>query len=242
MFSERLLSIFEMVAAHERSGGERGLLCAVATEITGVDAASIALWSDELPLSRFCASDAMARSLLDLEMTVGEGPCTESIDGDMMVNEVDLTSTSSRRWMLFTPGALAIGARAAFGFPVRIGVIRLGVLCLYSVTSGELNDDQTTDALLMALVVGRGIVALQAGAQPEDLSHELQSEATLDFSVHQAAGMVAVQAAMSISSALIALRMRAFTTSESLSSVAARVISRTLRFDVAEQEWIEGGQ
>ena len=107
MFSERLLSIFEMVAAHERSGGERGLLCAVATEITGVDAASIALWSDELPLSRFCASDAMARSLLDLEMTVGEGPCTESIDGDIMVNEVDLTSTSSRRWMLFTPGALA---------------------------------------------------------------------------------------------------------------------------------------
>jgi len=91
-------------------------------------------------------------------------------------------------------------------------------------------------------VVGRGIVALQAGAQPEDLSHELQSEATLDFSVHQAAGMVAVQAAMSISSALIALRMRAFTTSESLTSVAARVISRTLRFDVAEQEWIEGGQ
>jgi len=242
MFSDRLLSIFEMMAARERSGTERGLLCAVATEITGVSAAAIALCADDLPLTRFCASDAMARSLMDLEMTVGEGPCSESLGGDVMVNQVDLESTSSARWIFYTPQALALGARATFAFPVRIGVIRLGVLCLYSETPGELSDEQMTDALLMASVVGRGIVALQAGARPESLSQELQNEATFDFSVHQAAGMVAVQAAISISNALIALRMHAFSTTRSLSNVAARVINRTLRFDFTRQEWIEETQ
>jgi GAF domain-containing protein len=239
MFSDRLLSIFEMMAARERSGSERGLLCAVASEITGVSAAGIALSADDLPLTRFCTSETLSRSLIDLEMTVGEGPCSESLNGDVMVHESDLTSPSSERWILFTPQALALGARAVFAIPVRIGVIRLGVLCLYNETAGELSDEQTTDALLVASVVGRGIVALQAGARPESLSHELQSEANFDFSVHQAAGMVAVQASLSISSALIALRMHAFSCAESLSSVSARVISRALRFDFGLQEWIE---
>jgi hypothetical protein len=91
----------------------------------------------------------------------------------------------------------------------------------------------------MASVVGRGIVALQAGASPDTLSDELQREANFDFTVHQAAGMVAVQASISIASALIALRMHAYSTSEDLSAVSARVISRQLRFDAQQQEWIE---
>lgn len=239
MFSERLLSIFEMMSARERSGTERGLLCAVATEITGVSAATISLCADDLPMTRFCASDATAESLIDLEMTVGEGPCSECLRDDVIVTEDDLNSPQSTRWILFTPQALALGVRAAFAFPVRIGVIRLGVLCLYNTAGGHLSDEQATDALLMASVVGRGIVALQAGAPAEGLSQELQREASFDFSVHQAAGMVAVQGSMSISNALVALRMHAFSTSQSLSKIADRVIRRHLGFDSVRLEWIE---
>ncbi len=118
-------------------------------------------------------------------------------------------------------------------------MIRYGALGLYSVESGELNDEQLTDALLMASVIGRGVVALQAGARLETLSEELQREATFDFSVHQAAGMVSVQASISISSALIALRMHAFALSEAVVDVAARIIARRLIFDAGLQEWVE---
>jgi hypothetical protein len=159
---------------------------------------------------------------------------------DAIVAEPDLTSSTAAQWMLYTPQALASGAQAVFGFPIRIGVIRLGVLSLFCVEAGELSDSQLSDALLMASVVGRGIVALQAGAHPDSLSDELQNEATFDFSVHQAAGMVAVQATISIASALIALRMHAFSSAESLSSISSRVIVRRLRFDGTAQEWIEG--
>ena len=238
MFSERLLAIFAMMAAHKRSGGERGILCSVAKEVTGVDATSIALSIDDASLIGYCASDAMARSLVDLEITVGEGPCSQAVLTDSVVTCADLRAPGVD-WMLFTPEAVGLGARSLVAVPIRIGVIRYGALCFYNVEPGELSDEQSADILLMATVVGRGIVALQAGVEPETLSEELQSEAAFDFSVHQAAGMVAVQASISISNALVSLRMHAFALSEAIADVAARVIARELHFDPRIQEWIE---
>lgn len=239
MYSERLITIFELMASRERSGGERGLLCAVAAEITVASSAGIALAVQHRSLTRFCASDVLAEELIDLEITLGEGPCRETLDTDDAVTEGNLEFTRIPQWMLYTPSALTVGARGVFGFPIRIGAIRMGVLCLYQKLPGQLSEEQCTDALLMASVIGRGIVALQAGAQPGTLSAELQREATFDFSVHQAAGMLSVQASIDISSALVALRMHAFSLSENLSSVCARVIDRRLQFDSHVQEWRE---
>ncbi|HEY5302860.1 MAG TPA: hypothetical protein VIJ86_02250 [Acidimicrobiales bacterium] len=238
MFSDRLLSVFEMMASRERRGVEREVLCAVAAEITGVDAAAIALAADELPMTKFCTSDLLAGSLVDLEITVGEGPGTKTLATDAIVSEPDLAATTESGWMFYTPQALATGARSVFGFPVRIGMIRLGVLCLYGLEPGDLSNEQLSDALLMASVVGRGIVALQAGAPPHTLANELQREATFDFSVHQAAGMIAVQASLSIANALVTLRMHAFSTTKSLAHISSQIISRDLRFDATSQEWI----
>ncbi len=239
MFSKRLIAIFELMASRERSGGENGLLCSVAAEITAVSAAGVALATSRDALLCFCASSDVANSLIELEITVGEGPCLLTLDGQDSIAEEDLRTSRNSRWMLYTPTALEEGIRSVFGFPIRIGGIRLGVLCLYQTTPGPLSEGQFTDALLMASVIGRGIVALQAGARPETLSGELQREAAFDFSVHQAAGMVAVQASIDISSALVALRMHAFSLSESLSSVCARIINRQLLFDPRRSEWLE---
>ena len=242
MFSERLLTIYEKMAAGGAVGVGRGLLCSVAAEVTGSDAASIVLVADDAAMRPFCASDDFARSLVDLEMTVGEGPHHLAHANDAMVNVSDLEKVRTTDWMLYLPSSLALGARAVVGVPVRIGVIRFGVLCLFRREPGEMSEDQLTDAFLMASVVGRGIVALQAGAKPESLSEEFLNEASFDFTVHQAAGMVAVQASTSLASALIALRMYAFSASQTLADVSARVVARQLRFVVGGQEWIEEGR
>ncbi len=239
MFSKRLLTIYELLAMRERSGGENGLLCSVAAEVVAVGAAGVALATSRGSLLCFCASNEMANNLIELEITVGEGPCHLTLDGEESIAEEDLRASRNSRWMLYTPTALEEGIRSVFGFPIRIGGIRLGVLCLYQTTPGPLSEGQFTDALLMASVIGRGIVALQAGARPEMLSSELQRDAAFDYSVHQAAGMVAVQASIDISSALVALRMHAFSLSESLSSVCARIIDRQLWFDPRRSEWLE---
>jgi GAF domain-containing protein len=239
MSSDRLLSIFEAMAKRERRGCERGSLCAVASEVTGVQGAVIVLANDDSRMTLFCSSNSFSRSLIDLEMTLGEGPCSETLVGDVTATEPDLAAPNAPKWILFAPESIALGARAVFGFPIRIGAIRLGVLCLYAKEPGELSYEQTTQALLMASVVGRGVIALQAGAPPDALSQELQNEATFDFSVHQAAGMVAIQAHMTISNALVSLRARAFSATDRLDNVAAKVIRRELRFDAGLDQWIE---
>ncbi len=239
MSSDRLLSIFEKIAEHERSGGEEGLLCAVAAEITKADGAGIALSTDDsTSMITYCASGDMARSFVDLEVTVGEGPCLRAVETDALVNCEDL-STLSDDWTLYAPEASAQGARSVTAVPVRIGAIRIGAMCLYNTEPGDLSDEQSSDAHLMASVVGRAVVAMQAGAPRDTLSEQLQNEASFDFSVHQAAGMVAVQASVSISNALQSLRMHAYALSETITSVSGRIVARQLSFDGDSQEWIE---
>ena len=233
------MSIFETMAIRERSDHGRGSLCAVASEVVDVKGAGIILANDELAMTQFCSSDPFASSLVDLEIAVGEGPCSESLVARATSSESDLTSTPASRWVFFTPQAFDLGARAVFGFPLRIGAIRLGALCLYSDRVGDLSEDQCADALLMASVVGRGVVALQAGAAPGALSDALKNEATFEFAVHQAAGMIAVQGHVDIGTALVLLRTRAFTVSERLNVVANEIISRQLRYDSSQRQWME---
>jgi acyl-CoA hydrolase len=81
---------------------------------------------------------------------------------------------------------------------------------------------------------------MQAGAPQDVIADELVREATFDFAVHQAAGMVSVQASMSVGDALVALRAHAFTTDRTSSELALRVVARDLRFDPETREWREG--
>ena len=83
--------------------------------------------------------------------------------------------------------------RAVFGFPLRVGTVRLGALNLYRDPPGPLSDDQHADALVMADVAARWVLEAQAGAPPGAVAEELEAGADFHFVVHNAAGMVSVQ-------------------------------------------------
>jgi hypothetical protein len=67
---------------------------------------------------------------------------------DRVVAEPALADPVTRRWLAFTPPALRAGARAVFGFPLRVGTVRLGALNLYRDRPGPLSGDQHADALI----------------------------------------------------------------------------------------------
>ncbi len=239
MTSERLLAIFDRMAQNERADHRCGGLCTVASDVLNISGAAIALSSTDRELVSFCSSNNTAQSLLDLEITVREGPTTDAATSEALVDERDLVTPTDQRWTFYRPGAIELGARAVFGFPVRIGAVRLGALGLFRDEPGELSDSQSIDGYLMASVIGRALVALQAGAGYETLSVALQRDAMLDFSVQQAAGMVAVQGAMSVESALVAMRAHAFTLDLPVSSIAASVVTLRLRYDPDTASWDE---
>jgi hypothetical protein len=95
---------------------------------------------------------------------------------DEVVLEPDLADPATPRWVAFTPPAVAAGARAVFGFPLRVGGVRLGALNLYRDRPGPLRDGQHADALVMADVAARWVLDVQAGPPPGGLAKWLSAE------------------------------------------------------------------
>lgn len=238
MPNRRLLSILELLAQDKGSDYPRSL-CAVAAAFTELNGAGVTLLSNGPHYTSYCASDPVTRRLLDAEVTLGEGPSIDACLSDVTTEVEDLDISSNDRWIAYRPAALALGARAVFGFPVRIGAIRIGALTLYRNEPGPLSDVQESDAYFLASVVGRSVLATRAGATPDELTNELELTLQLDFSVHQAAGMLAVQGAMGLSDAFVALRAHSFGTGIDLTTLAQQIVRRETAYDRETSRWTE---
>ena len=236
--TDRLLEVFSLIERFERERPEGFVLCDVAAEFMALDGAGIALTSDGEDLMSLCTSNDAAGDLMDLEMTLGEGPAVDACRGDT-AEEADLLTAVAPRWGTYGPEAVALGARAVFGYPIQLGAVRFGALSLFRASPGPLSAGQSSDGYLMASVLGRAILTTQAGGSPETLVGELEGTSMLDFRVHQAAGMIAVQGSMSVKDALVTLRAHAFAIGCRLGELADRVVSLATRFEIETLEWVD---
>jgi hypothetical protein len=233
---ERRLRILARLARSSAPGLETERLCEVCAEVTGMSGAGIMLMSGDVPRGSVCTTNKVSALIEDLQYTLGEGPCVDAYQQDQPVLEPDLAYSGTSRWLAFTGPVLDVGVRAVFGFPLRVGAVRLGALNLYSDCMGPLDDDQHADALVMADVAAHAVLALQANAPPGQLAAELETGADFHYVVHQASGMVAAQLDVSVGQALIRLKAHAFGNDRPLAEVAADVVARKLRFDARNGE------
>ncbi len=192
--------------------------------------AGIMLMSGGVAQGSVCSSNAVSALLEDLQFTLGEGPGVDAFTGDHPVAEADLAGPQASRWVAFTPPAVAAGARAVFGFPLRVGAVRVGALHLYRDQPGAIDDDQHANALVLAGVAARAVLTMQAEAAPGLIGPELEAGSDFHFVVHEASGMVSVQLDIGVGEALARLRARAFAEDRPLSAVALDVVERRVRF------------
>jgi GAF domain-containing protein len=206
-------------------------LCEVCPGIVGANGAGVMLMSGDVPRGSLCSTDEVSQLIEDLQYALGEGPCVDAYQQDKVVTEPDLAHPATRRWIAFSPPAIEAGVRAVFGFPLRVGTVRLGALNLYRDSPGPLSADQHADALVVADVAARWVLEAQAGAPPDAIARELEIGADFHYIVHNAAGMVSVQLGISVAEALIRLRAFAFSSDRVLADVARDVVSCTLRLN-----------
>ena len=235
MAGQRRMRILSLLAD---SGPDRETmrLCEVCAEVTGASGAGIMLMEGDVSRGSICTTDPVSALIERLQYDLGEGPCIDAYHHDAPVAEPDLAEPAVPRWLAFSEQALAAGARAVFGFPLRVGAVRLGAMNLYRTDPGALTSDHHAEALVMADVAAHAVLLLQANAIPGMLASELAAGADFRYQVHQAAGMVAAQLDISVGEALVRLRAYAFGNSRSLTDVAADVVSRTLRFHPGDIE------
>lgn len=179
-----------------------------------------------------CATDAAAARIDQVQFDLGDGPCVEAFTSGRAVLVADLADVADQRWPVFAAAATDTGARGVFVLPLRVGAKRLGVLDCYRDTPGSLDDRELTAALraadaavwtLLSHVDQRAVAAEGPGSDWFDHSALARAE------VHQATGMLLVQADLSAPAALAQLRAAAFAQDRTLEAVAGDVVARRLR-------------
>ncbi|HTL84087.1 MAG TPA: GAF and ANTAR domain-containing protein [Acidimicrobiia bacterium] len=205
-------------------------LCAAAASLVGVSGAGVVLMSGGRALGNVCVSDAVAEAIEDVQFTLGEGPCVDAWRSKAPVLVPDLAADDLVRWPEFRIAAQAKGMRAAFGIPLLIEAVCIGALNLYHDRPGALTGAQLDDALAAAHVAGRIVLGWQSVAGAGSLAWQLEQVPRHRAVVHQAAGIVSVQAGVPVDDALVLLRAHAFAEDHRITSVAEDVVGGRLRF------------
>ncbi len=186
--------------------------------------------SGDVPQGTACCSDDVAELIERLQFDLGEGPCIDAYQQDRPVMEPDLVTPMVPRWLAFSGAAIDAGVRAVFGFPLRVGAVRLGALNLYRTVPGFMTDEHHASALVMAEIAAESMLGMQAEAARGRLAASIEAAGDFPYIVHQASGMVAAQLEINVAQALIRLRAFSFGNDRPLREVAAAVVDRRLRF------------
>ncbi len=205
-------------------------LCAACAEVVGVAGAGLVLMRGGRVLGNVCVSDSVISRVEDLQYTLGEGPAIDACESREPVLVGDLAAMDVARWPSFRDGALNAGLHAAFGFPLLIQGLCIGALDLYHGEAVTLTEEQIADAVVVAHVACRTVLSWQNVATPNTLAWQLEQVPAHRAVVHQASGMISVQAGTSVDDSLVLLRAHSFAHDRSIDEVAGDVVSRQLRF------------
>jgi hypothetical protein len=227
--SERFAQAVAARAAQDRDPASS--LCIACVDVLGVAGAGLGLMSAGRSLGCVGVSDRVTEAVEQVEYTLGEGPCVAAYRTKAPVFDADLADERIVRWPEFRRGALAAGVRAAFGFPLLTDRICIGALNLYHDRPGALTDGQVADALVVAQVASRTVLAWQADAPSGTVAWQLEQAPNHRVEVHQATGRISVQTGISLDNAFVLLRAYAFSHDRRISDVAADVAAGQLRLD-----------
>ncbi|GAA3300202.1 hypothetical protein GCM10020295_40320 [Streptomyces cinereospinus] len=140
-------------------------LCHVAVRLLPVARASVSLCNEGLPVP-LSASDDRAAYLMEVQATLGEGPCLHAARTGAPVIAADLTAgRDAGRWPVFAQQATALGVRAVYVLPLGDAAGCLGTLDLYRDTPGALTPGELRTAYLMAGVMTVALMALPTGEE-----------------------------------------------------------------------------
>lgn len=222
-------------------GGERRLeaadrLCRACVTLLAVDAAAISLVFDGANAATLGSSGPLARIYDELQFTLGEGPCLDSVAHRAPVLVVDLANPNDARWPAYGPAMLAHQIRGVYAMPVLVAGEYVGALDLFSAKPGRLRTEQLAGAVAAAELAAIPVLDLmnadlQAAVSDPNSDAWAELNALSRAEVSQATGMVMAQLGIDAAEALVRLRAHAYATDRGAIDVARDILDRRLRLE-----------
>ena len=222
-------------------GGERRLeaadrLCRACVTLLAVDAAAISLVFDGANAATLGSSGPLARIYDELQFTLGEGPCLDSVAHRAPVLVVDLANPNDARWPAYGPAMLAHQIRGVYAMPVLVAGEYVGALDLFCAEPGRLRTEQLAGAVAAAELAAIPVLDLM-NADLQAAVSDPNSDAWAELNtlsraeVSQATGMVMAQLGIDAAEALVRLRAHAYATDRGAIDVARDILDRRLRLE-----------
>jgi hypothetical protein len=240
--------VADVIAVELRGAGPQDVpqrLCDAVLKLLPVSGASVSLVGDGMPVP-LGASGGRAAYVMEMQVSLGDGPCLEAAETGSLVVAPDLTSDRDAvRWPVYAQQAAAAGVRSVYALPLGDRAVCVGTLDLYRDVPGELARDEVRTARMVADVVTAALVALpragrsgEGGADGSEgvdgvdgAGFWLSPLATDHGEVYRAVGMVMAQLGVAADEALARLRGQAFAKGRSVLELAHEVVAQRTRFD-----------
>lgn len=206
-------------------------LCSPYLEKLPVKGAAISVFGGTVQETVAC-SDDVACKLDDLQFELGEGPRWDVRASRLPILIPDTAQGCQTRWPVFSNAVKAMNVRAMFVFPLGLGAIDIGVVELYRTSPGELDEANQATASVLTNRTSWALLRQILSQEPqyEEAFGGVDGHSLSRREIHQATGMVLVQANVNAPDALLLLRGYAFSEGLPLKEVARSVIERRLDF------------
>ncbi|MFD9433971.1 GAF and ANTAR domain-containing protein [Streptomyces sp. NPDC060002] len=231
--------VAEVIAEETRGAGPREVpqrLCDAVLKLLPVSGASMSLRGDGMPVP-LSASGEQAAHVMELQVSLGDGPCLEAAETGSVVWAADLMSSrDASRWPVFAQQAAALGVRSVYALPLGDRAVCVGTLDLYRDVPGRLAAEEVRTARVVAEILTEALVALPRADpddpdEPDGVGRWLSPLATDHDDVYRAVGMVMAQLGVAADEALSLLRGHAFAKSRTVLELAHEVVALRTRFD-----------
>jgi hypothetical protein len=201
-----------------------------------IDAAAISLVFAGVTSGTLGSSGSAARAYDELQFTIGEGPCLDSVATRGPVLIADLTEPNNDRWPLYGPALLDYKIRSVFAVPVVVAGEYVGALDLFRAQPGELDGEELAGAVVAAELASAPLLDLmdsdlQAAVNDPGSSAWAEFNALSRTEVSQATGMLVAQLGVEPTVALARLRAHAYATNRSATDVARYILERRLQLE-----------
>ena len=195
----------------------RDAVVALSSEGAAVDGAAVTLAAQLGDRALVGGSNDDARWLEQVQLTFGEGPCTEATLTGRPVMASDLRSRHEVRWPMAVQALASGPIRAVTAIPLLIGRTAVGSLNVHSRTAHGLDGLRLESVLAVGQLMLVAVLALRARDPAE-------AALGLPAVVPQATGMVLSALGLSARDAIDRLRGLAFVQGRMLSDVARDVV------------------
>ncbi|MGH8880759.1 MAG: GAF and ANTAR domain-containing protein [Stackebrandtia sp.] len=194
-----------------------------------LDAAAVGLMlaDQHTRLRLMASSDEQTRVLELFELEADEGPCLECFRTGRQVADLDLR-TLDERWPRFAAKALDSGYHAVQAIPLRLRSETIGVLNLFRLEPGALDEKSLRTGQALADVATIGLLHERAVRQHQVLAEQLQGALNSRVTIEQAKGLLSERFNVDMPVAFLIMREYSRGNNRKLSEVAGDIVSGRL--------------